>query len=235
MSAVPDRGRVAIVDYGLGNLFSVKHACAHAGLDAVITDDARVIGAADAVILPGVGAYADAMASLVSRDLVGPLRDAAASGRRLLGICLGMQLFMGESEEFGHHRGLGLIPGRVIRFQAPMGEFGPASDRVRRPLKVPQIGWNRIASGADGWEGTLLDGVEPRSHMYFLHSYHCVPDDPGVTVATADYGGIEFCAALGSNTVFACQFHPERSGPAGLRVYRNLARVIQRPETGTSR
>ena len=212
MSAVPDRGRVAIVDYGLGNLFSVKHACAHAGLDAVITDDARVIGAADAVILPGVGAYADAMASLVSRDLVGPLRDAAASGRRLLGICLGMQLFMGESEE-----------------------FGPASDRVRRPLKVPQIGWNRIASGADGWEGTLLDGVEPRSHMYFLHSYHCVPDDPRVMVATADYGGIEFCAALGSNTVFACQFHPERSGPAGLRVYRNLARVIQRPETGTSR
>jgi glutamine amidotransferase len=227
--------RVAIVDYGLGNLFSVKHACAHAGLEASITADAREILAADAVILPGVGAYPDAMASLVERDLVGPLRDVAASGRWLVGICLGMQLFMGESEEFGRHEGLGLVPGKVVRFRGPMGAFGRAGARVTRPLKVPQIGWNRIEPAAGAWDGSLLEGVEAGAHMYFLHSFHCVPETPRVAVASARYGGIEFCAALGSNTVFACQFHPERSGPAGLRVYRNLARVIHRHRTGNSR
>lgn len=212
----PSRPQVAIVDYGMGNLFSVKHACARAGMDANTTSTAQDLLAADAVILPGVGAFGDAMATLARRDLVGVLRDIAASGKPLLGICLGLQLLMRESSEFGRHQGLGIIDGDVVRLDGGI-------DRGRM-VKVPQVGWNRIhRRGAQTWAGSLLDGVPNGTYMYFVHSFYVRPADSGLVVATTRYGPADFCSGLRQGNVCAVQFHPERSGPDGLMVYRNLA------------
>lgn len=216
-------GPVAIVDYGLGNLYSVKHACAAVGLDAIITSVRAEILAAPAVILPGVGAFGDAMETLARLDLVSVIRDVAAASRPLLGVCLGMQLLMTESEEFGRHRGLGLIDGVVVRL--------PSAGTSVQESKVPQIGWNAIrrypaGAAADPWAATVLDGVPDGEQMYFVHSYVVQPQDPALTLSTSSYGGREFCSSLKLGSVVACQFHPERSGPAGLRVYRNFAHWV---------
>lgn len=216
--------RVAIVDYGLGNLYSVKHACEHAGLNAEVTSDHAVIERADALVLPGVGAFGDAMQTLQRLQLVDTLRQFAASGKPMAGICLGMQLLMEESEEFGVQEGLGLIPGRVVKIDHP--------HEGDRTLKVPQIGWNGVyrpastASAGDPWQGTWLEGVADGEPFYFVHSLIVRPADPGVVLATSTYGGIQFCSALRRNNVFACQFHPERSAAEGLRMYDNFARLI---------
>lgn len=220
--------KVAIVDYSLGNLFSVKQACEHAGLQARVTHAAREILEAEAVILPGVGAFGDAMAALRRLDLVGPLREVASSDKPLLGICLGMQLFLTESYEFGRHRGLGLIPGEVVKFDTPLDSSGAR-------LKVPQVGWNRIyrpdgPAAGDPWAGSLLEGLAHGAYMYFVHSYYVQPDAPEVRLSLSRYGHIEFCSALKSGPILACQFHPERSGPEGLKVYENLAEKISRRE-----
>ncbi len=220
--------RVAIVDFGLGNLYSVKNACAHVGMTAAITSSRDEIRAADAVILPGVGAYGDAMTTLERLGLVTVIRDVVAAGRPLVGICLGLQLLMSGSDEFGEHAGLGIIEGRVVKFQHPM--------EGDRRLKVPQIGWNGIrrvpavppplAGPADPWEGTFLAGVADGEPMYFVHSYIVRPADPAVVLSTTRYGNVEFCSSVRSGNVVACQFHPERSGPEGLKIYRNLAQMI---------
>lgn len=216
--------RVAIVDYGLGNLFSVKHACTQVGLDAVITPSRKEISQADAVILPGVGAFGDAMGMLEKRDLVTVLREMAASGKPFVGICLGMQLLMTESYEFGRHKGLGIIEGPVLRFESPKEE-----DRI---LKVPQIGWNRIRKAEpkdgpeDSWRGTLLQGMADGEYMYFVHSYIVQPQDISVSLSTSRYGHIEYCSSLHLRSVFACQFHPERSGLLGVKIYQNLAALL---------
>jgi glutamine amidotransferase len=210
---------VAIVDFGLGNLFSVQRACEQAGLAAVITSAKADILGAEAVILPGVGAFGDAMAALRRLDLPAVLAEVAAAGRPLMGICLGMQLLMSESHEFGRHRGLGLVEGEVVRLDN--------ADLGRRRLKVPQVGWNRLAPAAP-WDGTLLEGLAPGEFMYFVHSFYVRPLDPKVALATTTYGPVEFCSCLRQGSVFACQCHPERSGSAGLRVYANLAAALGR-------
>jgi glutamine amidotransferase len=210
------RGRVAIVDYRLGNLFSVAQACARAGLNAIATDAPAALASADALILPGMGAFGDAMDNLERLDLVAPLKDFAASGKPLIGVCLGLQILMSESEEFGRHDGLGLVPGRVRRL-AP-----------KRPTtKVPQIGWNHIrAPRAGAWEGTLLRHVRDDEYMYFVHSYAVEPADAATVLAESDYDGHRYCAALSRGPIQAFQFHPERSATAGLSVYRALAEII---------
>jgi len=227
---------VAIVDYGMGNLFSVGQACERAGLRTVVASSTQEILAADAVILPGVGAFGDAMETLTRLDLVSCLRDIAASPKPLVGICLGMQLLMTESHEFGSHRGLGIIEGEVVNLKV--------SVEGTRVLKVPQVGWNQIdAMGSDGhenntevsnepWESPLLEGLSDGEYMYFVHSYYPDPVDARTVVSTTRYGDIEFCSSLHLGSVFACQYHPERSGPAGLRIYQNLAALIstQQPE-----
>lgn len=212
--------RVAIVDYRLGNLHSVRQACAYAGMQATITSDKQTILDADAILLPGVGAYGDAMATLHRLDLVSVLRDIAATTKPLIGICLGVQLLMTESFEFGRHKGLGIIEGQVVPFGHPReGE---------RVLKVPQIGWNRVCRVENArWDGTLLDGVADGEYMYFVHSYIVQPRDPGVILSTSRYGQIEFCSSVQRGNVFACQFHPERSGIAGIGMYQNLAAQIK--------
>ena len=214
---MPER-QIAIVDYGMGNLFSVKQACAQAGLRADVTSAKRDILAASAVILPGVGAFGTAMESLAKLDLVEPLKDVAASERPFVGICLGMQLLMTESREFGHHRGLGLIEGEVL----PL----PLMTNDGRRFKVPQVGWNRVHAGESSRNGTFLDGLADDEFMYFVHSFYCKPADPGLVLTTTRYG-LEFCSSLQRRNVFACQFHPERSARQGLQIYRNLGTAVR--------
>lgn len=222
---------VAIVDYGLGNLFSVRNACEQVGLRPLVTCERAVVEAADAVFLPGVGAFGDAMAELRRLDLVGALRDVAARGTPFVGICLGQQLLMTQSEEFGQHEGLNLIPGSVVRFAAPRAPDG-------RILKVPQVGWNRIVppgGATSAWVNTPLTGIPAGCYQYFVHSYHVVPADPGASLSLTRYGHIEFASSLRKGQVVSFQFHPERSGPQGLAIYRNLARWIAEHATRESR
>lgn len=230
----------AIVDYGLGNLFSVKQACRHVGMQAHITSSKKDILAADVVLLPGVGAYRDAMTALSKRDLVRPLQDIAQSETLLVGICLGMQLLMTESYEFGQHKGLGIIEGAVVPFENPVETFGVANSEPPRKLKVPQIGWNRICH-TEGildpdkqdkpkeafWNASPLAGLQNGEFMYFIHSYYVCPEDKDLLLSTSHYGQIEFCSSLQHLNIFACQFHPERSGQQGLHIYRNIATLAQ--------
>lgn len=219
--------RVAIVDYGMGNLFSVRQACEHVQLDVTITSSRDEILKADAVILPGIGAFGDAMATLSRLDLVGVLKDVASSGKPLAGVCLGLQLLMTESLEFGLHKGLGIIEGQVVKFDNPLeGE---------RQLKVPQVGWNSVhrvgregMNEAEAWKDSPLAGLADGEFMYFVHSYIVQPEDDNVTLSVSRYGQIEFCSSIQSQNIFACQFHPERSGSEGLKIYRNLASHIER-------
>ncbi len=212
----------AIVDYGMGNLYSVLHACKSTGIEAEITSDAQRVRDAHAVILPGVGAFGDAMREIDRRGLLPAIQSSAASGKPFMGICLGMQLMMSESHEFGQHQGLDLIAGSVVRFDAPRAEDGTE-------LKVPHVGWSAIRApraGADAWRGTLLDSVPDGAFMYFVHSYRCEARDPERVGSFTRYGHIEYCSTLLRDNLFGCQYHPERSGAAGLVIYRNLAKVM---------
>jgi imidazole glycerol-phosphate synthase subunit HisH len=217
--------RVVVVDHGRGNLFSVKNACEMAGFTVELTADPGRIDSAELVILPGVGAFGDAMASLVRLGLVEGLRARASAGKPLVGICLGMQLLMSRSQEFGEHSGLDIVKGDVVRFEADPSRKGVLGER-----KVPQVGWNGVfkPEGRGGsWADSPLKGHEEGGFMYFVHSYYVRPEDGRLTLATSRYGGKTFCSALRLKNVFGFQFHPERSGPAGLAVYRRLARWIR--------
>lgn len=224
-------GQVVIVDYGMGNVFSIQHACRAVGLPAVISSVQDELLAAEAVILPGVGAFGDAMDALQRLDLVGPIKDFAGSSKPLIGICLGMQLLMTEGSEFGRRAGLGLIDGVVERLLArTQGE---------RQIKVPHVGWNRIfrrrstsdrpneeAIETDSWLESPLAGIGEGEFMYFVHSYYVVPKHPDAALSLSRYGHVEFSSSVRSRNIFGFQFHPERSGPAGLKVYQNLAGLI---------
>lgn len=232
--------RVAIVDYGMGNLHSIKLACAHVGMQATITSMRQEIIRADIVVLPGVGAFGDAMKSLKTLDLISPLIDIALSGRPFIGICLGMQLLMSESYEFGRHRGLGIIEGEVVRLP-DAHEFDSGSEGgPPRRLKIPHIGWDSIFSSLnnqhqnscdneapEAWSHTPLMGLHNGECLYFAHSLFVRPADSSVVLSVSRYGNIEYCSSLMRRNIFACQFHPERSGPKGLQIYRNLVGLIK--------
>jgi glutamine amidotransferase len=206
---------IAILDYGLGNLRSVQKALERVGATAVVTCDHAALDAAQGLILPGVGAFGDAMSNLQARRLVEPIRRHAAQGKPLLGICLGMQLLFDSSEEMGQHRGLGLLPGRVVRF--PEGD-----------LRVPHIGWNelQVPGGArDREKGTLLAGIAAGSYAYFVHSFYVVPDEPTDILATTEYG-LAFASVVGRGMLFGAQFHPEKSQEVGLRLLASFSRMV---------
>jgi glutamine amidotransferase len=200
---------IAIIDYGMGNLRSVQKALELVGGDARIVRDAGQIDEAEKVILPGVGAYRDAMAHLREEGFVEPIKRFIESGKPFLGICLGLQLLFEVSEEDGEYEGLGVLGGRVVRF-APRD----------RSMKVPHMGWNSLNITQP--DAPLLAGVEPGSHVYFVHSYYAVPSDPAVIAATCDYAG-EFCAVVRWQNIQAAQFHPEKSQQVGQRMLANFA------------
>jgi glutamine amidotransferase len=203
---------IAIVDYGMGNLGSVQKALERVGATAVVTSDPAVLDTAQGVVLPGVGAFGDAMANLRARRLLEPVLRQVKEDKPLLGICLGMQLLFDESEEMGRHRGLGLLPGQVVRF--PEGT-----------LKVPHVGWNQLRMADRRPEMALLEGIADGAHAYFVHSYYVVPGEPADVLATTEYG-LEFASMVGRGTVVGAQFHPEKSQEVGLRLLRNFARLV---------
>jgi glutamine amidotransferase len=215
--------RISIVDYSLGNLESIRLAFAHVGVEATVTGDPRELRDARALILPGVGAFGDAMKALEQRGLIDVLHEFAASGRPLVGICLGMQLLLSGSEEFGDHAGLGLIPGRVRRFPSPERD---SEGRIGTGAKVPQVGWNRVEPPSDRpapWKGSPLEGITPGSYLYFMHSFYVAPDSATDVLGETEYADVRFCSALQRDNLIGFQFHPERSSEAGLAIYRNLA------------
>ncbi len=204
---------IRIVDYGMGNLRSVEKALERIGQDVAMTQDAGEIQEADKLVLPGVGAFGAAMANLEKLELVEPIREFARSGKPFLGICLGMQVLLAESEEMGVYGGLSLVPGRVVKFFQP-ADIGPAT----QGLKVPHMGWNKLNPKLDC---PLLQGVPEGSSVYFVHSFYADPPREFVA-ATSDYG-IEFCSIIQKDNVVATQFHPEKSGLVGLKMLENFA------------
>jgi glutamine amidotransferase len=199
--------KLVIVDYGAGNLRSVARAVAHAGGEAVVSSQPEDIAKAAAVIVPGVGAAADTMRNLRERGLVEPLLEYIASGRSYLGVCMGQQALFEVSEEGGEHPCLGVLPGRVRRF--PDG------------LKVPHMGWNRVRIVRPH---PIFEGIDDGSFFYFVHSYYPEPADESVVMAAAEYG-VTFPAVVARDGIVATQFHPEKSGEAGLRLYANFLRI----------
>lgn len=198
---------IAIIDYGAGNLQSVKKALDFIGAESVITDDPETINACDKILLPGVGSFGDAMASMEAKNLVETVKQNALSGKAFLGICLGLQLLFEESEETPGVKGLGIFKGKIRKFPADMG------------LKIPHIGWNSLEIKQ---KDTIFKDIPENSYVYFVHSYYLEAEEPD-TVATVTNYGIDFHSAVGRNNIFATQFHPEKSGDVGLQILRNFA------------
>lgn len=201
---------IAIVDYGMGNLRSAQKGLEKAGAEAVVTDEPGVIADADAVVLPGVGAFADCYRGLDDSGLVPVVHESIRSGKPFLGICIGLQLLFTESEEGGTSGGLDVVTGRVVRFRPEKGSG----------FKVPHMGWNETFPAENG-DCPLLDGIEPGTHFYFVHSYYAVPEDQAVTAATTPYC-VDFTSVVWQDNVYAVQFHPEKSQRAGLKVLDNF-------------
>lgn len=204
--------RIIVVDYGAGNLYSVRRALEVSGAGEVtLSSDPKIISEADGLVLPGVGAFADGMRGLQSRGLVDPIIEYAQSGRPLLGICLGMQMLASVSEEFGFHDGLGLIPGDVVAI--------PNRSVQHETLKVPFIGWSKLSpSRASAYEGSVLRAHLSDSSVYLVHSFHVRPSNPEHLLATYSFGGHSITAAIQYRNVTGLQFHPERSGQVGLQI-----------------
>ena len=198
---------IAIVDYGVGNLFSLRCSLNAIGEKALVTSDLEIIKNADRIILPGVGAFADAAEKLQASGLDKVVKDEAAKGKKLLGICLGMQMLFDESYENGRYDGLGLIPGSVK----------PISDVIGEGLKIPHIGWNKLILQG---ESPLYSHVENGEHVYFVHSYHAVTDEKYI-IAKTEYGAL-LTASVANKNVYGCQFHPEKSGETGLNILKGF-------------
>ena len=201
---------IVVVDYGMGNLHSVSKALSASGVQVCVTDDPEVVAQAERLVVPGVGAFADAMKRLTERDLCEPIREHIHSGKPFLGICLGLQLLFEVGCEDGDHPGLGVFPGKVVRF-----ELDDAT------LKVPHMGWNRARIVSDT---PCLSGLTDEDYVYFVHSYYVKPADEGIVATWTDYGG-EFVSSVARENLFACQFHPEKSQSLGLRILKNFVNL----------
>lgn len=203
--------KVTVIDYGFGNIFSVQKSLERCGATVTVSAEPETIIKSDRLVLPGVGAFGNAMKALAERNLITPIQQVAASGTPLLGICLGMQLLLSESEEFQRVEGLNLIPGCVVP--------APDKDLDGNRLKIPHIGWNHLTPLTHkGWQHPLLQNNLAGEAMYFVHSFMALPDDESARIADCHYGGNTIAAVIGQNNVLGCQFHPEKSGEAGLRL-----------------
>ena len=200
---------IVIVDYGMGNLRSVSKAFEIQGFSVEVTDSSKKIQDASGLVLPGVGAFGDCMKNLRSANLVNPIKEFISAGKPFLGICLGLQALFEESEESPDEEGLGLFKGRVVRFP----EF------KEERLKVPHMGWNQLSYD---YKSNILNGIPKEAWFYFVHSYYVSPEADGLDEIRSDYG-VEFTAAIEKENIFACQFHPEKSGETGLKILSNFA------------
>ena len=209
--------RIVIIDYGVGNLQSLKKAFNFLGAESVVPEDAAAIAAADALVLPGVGAFAAGIRGLQMRGLTGAVKAFAKSGKPMLGICLGAQILLERGYEFGEHKGLGIIPGMVVRF--------PKS-AVKE--KVPEVGWNRVEKPKGiSWNGTIFNSLEKELIAYFVHSYIFESGKPENIFGNTTYGGYTFCSAIRSGNIYGTQFHPEKSGSAGLTILKNFLKIVK--------
>ncbi len=216
---MPTSPRIAVVDYGAGNLRSVSKALERSAMTAIVTSDAATVQKADGVVLPGVGAFADAIANLKQTGLDDAVREAMACGRPYLGLCLGLQVLFDEGDEHGVTPGWGIMPGRVERFDGNLdgaldGTLDGTTDPHAKPLLIPHIGWNTVKFSG---EHPMLAGLPPQDTYYFVHSYRAVPSRESDIVGRVDYGGT-FAAAVAREGMFAVQFHPEKSQTAGARL-----------------
>lgn len=199
---------IAVIDYGVGNLFSVEKAVAALGADVKVTSDKETIEAAEKIILPGVGAFGDCMKNLEATGLIPTIKSLVADGRPMLGICVGLQILFDGSEESPGAKGLGLIHGMVKKINAPS-------------LKIPHMGWNSLTIRESREPRDLFHGLQEHPYVYFVHSYHAVPDDPAVITATTEYGE-QLTASVAVGNLQATQFHPEKSGDVGLSILKNF-------------
>lgn len=205
---------IAVIDYGMGNLRSVQKGFERVGHKCIVTRDTKEISNATHVVLPGVGAFKDCMENLKNYGLVDSIIKAIQAGKPFLGICLGLQLLFSESEEFGRHEGLDIIKGQVVRFPSELRTHD-------MKLKIPHIGWNNIKIDK---KPPILKDIAEGSYLYFVHSYYVVPKDSSIA-ATSTYYGIDFVSSIWKDNIFACQFHPEKSQDAGLKILKNFGNI----------
>jgi|TARA_B110001469_G_C9648223_1_gene329096 glutamine amidotransferase len=215
-SLIKNRKKVVIIDYQLGNLYSVKQACDVTGMNAVVSSVKKDILAADALILPGVGAFIQAMNNLKKLDIIDAIKSKVTSGTPLFGICLGLQLLFTKSEEFGSGEGLNLISGVIKKFPE---EYGG------KKIKVPHITWNQLIEVNTPFEETPFKDLNNLEFMYFIHSYYVEPTNDSLILTNTNYDGIEFCSSVIQNNIFATQFHPEKSANKGISIYENWAKI----------
>jgi len=213
---------VSIIDYGMGNLRSVQKGFEKIGAQAEIINTPQQVADAEAIVLPGVGAFKNCLENLDSLNLISPITKSIESGKPFLGICLGLQILFTESEEFGSTPGLDIIKGKVLRF-----ETDTRCDDTPH-LKIPHMGWNSISIKKGG---PYLEGLENGTYLYFVHSYYVKPKDENVIATTTDYG-VEFVSSILKDNIFACQFHPEKSQKAGLKIIKNFTAAAGQ-KTGT--
>lgn len=208
--------KITIIDYGVGNLSSLKRAFAFCGADAFISEDVGEILSSDAAVLPGVGSFEAGMRGLKLRGLVDAVKEMAAADKPMLGICLGAQLMLSKGYEFGEFEGLGIMSGKVVRFP-----------ELKENEKIPQIGWNGVsAPKGRSWENSILGNLPENFSVYFVHSYILAPDLPENIFGLTAYGGQEFCSIMKKGNIYASQFHPEKSGEVGLAILRNFINNI---------
>jgi|SRR3989344_1412479 len=209
--------KIVIIDYGVGNLQSLRKAFAHFGVDVILSEDATEVAAADGVVLPGVGSFEAGMRGLMLRGLAEAVRAVANVNRPMLGICLGAQLMLEKGFEFGEFDGLGIIPGSVVRL-----------DEKTVKEKIPEVGWNSVYPTQASWKGSIFQSFEgqPPPMFYFTHSYVFVPAREEHVFAKTRYGGEEFCSVIRKGNIYGCQFHPEKSGEAGLELIKNFISLI---------
>ena len=206
------KNNVVIIDYGVGNLLSVMRGVEICGAIPVVTNCPDKISNADRLILPGVGAFSEGMKGLSDKNLIEPIKDYVLKGRPFLGICLGMQMILDESHEFGINKGLGLIPGKVLSI--------PSKSSEGQHFKIPHVGWNSIRPGkkSKDWQGTILQNTSKEDAVYFVHSFFALPENEENALASCTYAGKDFCAVIGNENIYGCQFHPEKSGTVGIGI-----------------
>ena len=208
---------VTVVDYGVGNLMSVRGALEYCGAAIKYCADPDELLKADRLLLPGVGAFGNSMEDMRSARLIEPVREFAQTGNPILGICLGFQMLFSSSTEYGHHEGLNLTEGEVVEI--------PSTSKDGAPHRIPHMGWNELTACNGDWSGTILGNVEPGASVYFAHSYMGQPRDTSLGLANSDYNGVTILAAVQMDNVHGCQFHPEKSGQVGLTVIENYLRL----------